>query len=476
MKLIRHSFYNIMGLGLPLLVAVFSIPVLIRALGEARFGLLTLIWAVVSYFGLFDLGLGRALTQKLAVEFSAENHSRVGSLVATSLVLMAVLGIFAGTLMAALAEWGVGLIKDIPNQQEAIKAVYWMAAAMPSIVLTSGLRGILEARQAFAIVNLIRLPMGLFTFLGPLLVVYFGEIQLDVIAFVLSVGRGVACLVHGWYAWRQLPLDRGGLTVQRMMIKPLCISGGWMTVSNVVGPLMGYLDRFVVGALASSLAVAYYATPQELISKLSILPSALMSVVFPQFSKLSVDLNKETTELIANITSVTIFLCLPAFCFISFFSFEILALWIGNDFSNKAAGVLSLMACGMLINSISFVPLTWLQAADRSKKVAAIHLLELPVFCAMLWFGIHKFGIMGAAVAWVLRIVFDACLLWLILALQDCKFTGVAKKYLFQSIVISSFIYIVSLIGFSIVFRSIIVFVVVSYCFFNLIGMFRSRD
>ena len=62
MKLLRHTAFNLIGLGAPLLVAVGTIPVLIHALGPARFGLLTLIWAVVSYFGLFDLGLGRALT------------------------------------------------------------------------------------------------------------------------------------------------------------------------------------------------------------------------------------------------------------------------------------------------------------------------------------------------------------------------------------------------------------------------------
>ena len=58
MKLFRHTVFNLIGLGAPLLVAVGTIPVLIHELGPGRFGLLTLIWAVVSYFGLFDLGLG----------------------------------------------------------------------------------------------------------------------------------------------------------------------------------------------------------------------------------------------------------------------------------------------------------------------------------------------------------------------------------------------------------------------------------
>lgn len=468
MKLVRHSLYNLLGLGLPLVVAIFCIPVLIRELGDARFGLLTLIWAVVSYFGLFDLGLGRALTQKLAVELSGGDHSRIGALVATSIVLMALLGVFAALLMAVLAPWGVGLIQDVPNQQEAINALYWMAAAMPAIVLTSGFRGILEARQAFAIVNLIRLPMGLFTFLGPLAVVYYGAAQLDLIALVLAVGRVIACVAHGWYAWQLLPPDAGRFAVQRIMVKPLCVSGGWMTVSNVVGPIMGYLDRFVVGALVSAQAVAYYATPQEIISRLSILPSALMSVVFPKFSEINLGFNEKAVAFVDKTTSLVVFACVPVFSMLSFFSPEILTFWIDLDFSKNASHTLSIMACGMLVNCISFVPLNWLQATERSKRVAIIHFIELPVFCALLWFGIQEWGIKGAAYAWVIRIALDSCLLWLVLASEECRLETLAKKYLFQSAMLPLIIYFVSLADFSVLTRSIILITVIAYCLLQL--------
>ena len=57
-----------------------------------------------------------------------------------------------------------------------------------------------------------------------------------------------------------------------------------MTVSNIVSPLMVTLDRFLIGALVSVTAVAYYATPYEVITKLSLIPGALMGVMFPAFS------------------------------------------------------------------------------------------------------------------------------------------------------------------------------------------------
>ena len=414
MKLLRHTFFNLIGLGAPLLVAVGTIPVLIHELGPSRFGLLTLIWAVVSYFGLFDLGLGRALTQQLAVVFADKDYQKVGPLVGTATVLMAVLGVIAGVLMAAAAPWGVGLINDVPDRHEAINAVFAMALAMPFIVLTSGFRGILEAKHAYGIINLIRLPMGLLTFLGPLAVVlYERNAHLDHIALVLVAGRVIACGVHAYSAWRVLPMERSALACHADLLKPLCSSGGWLTVSNIVSPLMSYLDRFVLGAIVSASSVAYYATPQELVLKLAIIPIALTAVLFPALSA-SIKDSQESTFILVEKAIFWLFLTiLPITVAITLFAERLLGSWIGKDFSNESAVLLQILSIAMFIGSMAQIPFTIIQSAGRSKITALIHCVEVPVFLLTLWFLISFWGALGAAYAWLCRILVDTILMTL---------------------------------------------------------------
>ena len=69
--LARNTFFTLVGYGAPLLVAVFAISLLIQGFGTDRFGVITLSWAVMGYFSLFDFGLGRATTR-----FVAEYHAR----------------------------------------------------------------------------------------------------------------------------------------------------------------------------------------------------------------------------------------------------------------------------------------------------------------------------------------------------------------------------------------------------------------
>lgn len=413
MKLIRHSIYNLLGLGVPLIVAVFTIPVLITELGEARFGLLMLIWAVVSYFGLFDLGLGRALTQQMAIVFSNNDHKKVGPLVGTATLLIAMLGIFAGLLMAGVAPWGVSLIREVPDREEAISAVYIMAAALPFIVLTSGFRGILEARHAFGIVNLIRFPMGLLTFLGPLLVVvYENQPRLDHIALVLVAGRVIGCGVHAYYAWRVLPRERSALTWQPDLLKPLSISGGWMTVSNIVSPFMGYVDRLVIGVIVSASAVTYYATPHELITKLSIFPGAMTAVLFPTFAAQMARRDEQAWPLFIRAVHGLFLALLPVTVILMLFAHELLALWINSDFADHSAIILQIFAVGILINCLAQVAFTLIQSLGASRLTAQAHLIELPLFLLALWLLTSAHGALGAVIAWLLRIVFDSVLMF----------------------------------------------------------------
>src|SRR6267142_6402191 len=97
--LARNMLWNLLGNGAPLLVAVFSIPILIQGLGKERFGVLTLAWALIGYASLFDLGLGRALTQLVAKKLGAGEDREVPPLIWTSLLLMLVLGLLGAVVV-----------------------------------------------------------------------------------------------------------------------------------------------------------------------------------------------------------------------------------------------------------------------------------------------------------------------------------------------------------------------------------------
>lgn len=414
---LRNSVYNLLGLGLPLVVAVIAIPALIHSLGAEQFGILTIIWAVVSYFGLFDLGLGRVVTQQIAIAIAEDDSDRLKVVVGTSSVLMASLGIVGAIAMAVSAPLLAHEFTKTADPAAVTRAFYWMAAAMPAIVLTSGYRGMLEATGRFGLVNAIRFPMGVFTYAGPLAVVWAGHGGLEAISAVLCVGRIVACVLQAFYALRSLPAKVGTGRFERSMIQPMLSMGGWMSISNIVGPLMNYTDRFLLGFVASAQAVAYYATPQEMVLRIGIIPTAVAAVLFPLFTSQSNSAGASVMR--ANLrrySLVILALLLPFTVLLALFAHPLLALWISPVFADNATVPLQIMSVAALCSGLAQIPFTMLQGRARADLTAKLHLVELPLYIGLLYILVLHYGPVGAALAWLARIGADMlALYWLCL-------------------------------------------------------------
>lgn len=401
------------GLGLPLVVAVVAIPVLISGLGDEQFGILTLMWAIVGYFGLFDLGLGRAVTQQVAASVAMDDSPRVTGIVGTASLLMLCLGLVGGVVLFATAPALTQQLLQSGDPDEVTRAFFWMALAMPAIVLTSGYRGMLEAMGRFGLVNAIRFPMGVFTFGGPLVVVWMGYPRLDVIAAVLCAGRIVACVVHGYYALRSVPGLAGVGQIDRGLLRPLLSMGGWLSISNIVSPLMSYIDRFVLGFVATAAAVAYYATPQELILRLGIIPGAVTAVLFPLFAARHAggERNRSGGD-VRRYSLLMLLMMLPLTLILLVAAEPLLAWWITPEFAEKSASILQVMSVAALASGLAQVPYTMLQGRGRADVTAKLHLIEFPLYIALLWLLVLIFGAVGAAWAWLIRIAGDMCALY----------------------------------------------------------------
>src|SRR5271154_4799860 len=272
--LARNTVWNLIGNGAPLIVAVFSIPISIHGLGKERFGVLTLAWALIGYASLFDIGLGRALTQLVAKKLGSGEAHEIPALAWTSLLLMMLLGIAGTVCILLIAPWLVGHGLNVPGelQRETLQSFRLLGLSVPLVITTAGLRGLLEAHQRFGIISALRIPLGVFTFAGPLLVLPFSRSSVAVVA-TLVAGRILAWIAHLLVCLRVLPELGQSIEWEQSAVGPLLRSGGWMTVTNVVGPLMSTLDRFVIGAMVSLTAVAYYATPYEVVTKLLLVPA-----------------------------------------------------------------------------------------------------------------------------------------------------------------------------------------------------------
>jgi len=413
--LAKNSLINLAGFGLPLLVGLIAIPLIVRGFGIERFGVLTLAWAIIGYFSLFDMGLGRAITQSMAARLGSASARDVARLAWTGLLLMLIFSLIGAVIVAVLTPWFVSSVLNMPEalREETIDAFILLAVAIPAVVLSAGLAGILTALQRFDLINALRIPMGTMIFLVPLAILPYSKSMAYVCAGLLGI-RILFLVLHAaacFYAYPPLRAHRG---IERSEIRGLLSFGGWMTVSNVIGPLMVYMDRFVIGAVLTLSAVAYYVTPYEMVTRLWAIPAALVAVLFPAFAAAKSAGSDHAASLYSMGGRAILGILAPIVLVLVVFAEEGLRLWLGEDFAQNSAAVLQWLAIGVFINSYAQVPFAFIQGVGRADITAKLHLLQLPVYVAMMFWLLNMHGIIGVAIAWLLRAAMDAALLTLL--------------------------------------------------------------
>lgn len=411
----RNTLANLLGNVLPLIVGLLAIPYTVRGLGNDRFGILTIAWAILGYFGLFDLGLGRATTKYVAEYLSRDEIDRLPKLIWTSIVSQLLLAL-AGTLLAlAVLPLLVDRALRLPVVliPETKTAFIILAASLPVVTLSNVLRGILEATQRFDLVNYVKVPATVSVFLLPVVAIWLG-MRLPGIIFLLVLSRFMVIVAYWVLCLRELPVLRTAYAADSATLGRLFSYGGWIAISSVLVPFLTNADRFLIGSLLSMSAVTYYAAPFEALNRLLIIPASLSAVLFPTFSGLdAADKGRtELSELYARSVKSLLLVITPAVILLYVLAPTILRLWLGTEFETHSTSVLRILSVGMLINSLAYIPYSLLQAIGRPDLTAKFHLLQLPLYAVLMWFLIRTIGVSGAALAWTIRAAIDALCLF----------------------------------------------------------------
>jgi hypothetical protein len=112
--LMNNLLWNFSGHVAPLLGALVAAPLLISGLGLDRFGILMIAWMVIGYF-----------------------------------VLLFGLGVAGAGCLGLLTSWLVSDVLNIPSGllAETVRSFYLLAASVPLVVLTAGLRITLAPKE-----------------------------------------------------------------------------------------------------------------------------------------------------------------------------------------------------------------------------------------------------------------------------------------------------------------------------------------
>ena len=395
-----------------MLIGVVSVPVYLHLIGNDRYGVLAIVWLFLGYFGLFDPGLTRAALYHIARLVEDEDAVERESVFWTALLVNMIFGLVGGLVLYFVAKPLFMTTFKMPEtmREEVMKSLPWLSASITVSIFTAILGGALQARERFAEYNVLYAGNALGAQLVPLAVAYWRGPDLAWLIPAVIIARMLGTIPSFFVLRKAMPLGIGG-GFDRSMLKPLFTYGGWVTISNLINPILGSMDRMLIGSVLSAEAVAFYTVPFNLVSRFSVLPGAVASGLFPRLSRGEMSersrlAGEAVVTLSAVMTPVMIFsiAALPIF----------MRLWVGQAFASHAVPVGIALLVGVWVNSLAYIPAAHLGSINRPDLPAKFHAYEVIPFLAVLWVGLHYFGLLGAAWAWTLRVAVDAVLLFIV--------------------------------------------------------------
>ena len=410
-RLASNVLYQFGSQSLLLVLSFAFSPYIVHRLGVDLYGLLILAGLTTNYFAIVELGLGQATVKFLADAYARRDWTGLRLMLWTSLLTYLALSVVGALGLAALTPWLTHLLR-VPRASIILTQQIFYISAVGLVVSMMGsiFSAVPRALERFDIVTFLSVPAGAGQLALNLLLLYFGySIRALVIGGVVIQGLVLAAYI-GIALHLLPPLRRPAW--DRPALRQLLGFGSLVSISQVVGPLLTHIEKFIIGSVLTLSAVAFYSVPYNLVWALTIIPGSISGVLFPAFSRLAAEgQHGRRSHLLLRGTKYVFLAILPIAVVLAAFSRRFLAAWMGPDFAEHSTVVLQVLAFAVVINSVAAPSYLALQAMGRPGIPAAFHVLEVCLHIPLCFFLIGRYAVLGGAMAWAVRVCLDTLLL-----------------------------------------------------------------
>ncbi|MDD5044344.1 MAG: flippase [Candidatus Omnitrophica bacterium] len=412
LKIITNVAWNFFGQIVLLIAALCVTPFIVHRLNVNLYGIYSLIGIIIGYFSFLQFGLGTAMVKYVSESIAKADNEKIRRLFWSCFFTYFFMGILGTAIIAFSAAPIVEKILKIQPDltATAIDAVRIGSLGFLLSMLLGVMSGVIQAVGRFDILNRVG--------------IFLGVAQLILAAGLLKLGyslreviiSNVAVQAWGIYIYwiatvRLLPfLSRP--VWDRASLVTLFKFGGFVTISGVTAPILINIEKIFLTSLRSLAALTYYAIPFGLMDRLTVIRSAFSSVLLPVFSSLDGSSEERMNkELHLRSVLYIFFLYLFFVLFFTIFAKPFLAWWVGESFIRNSASILVVLSLAGLVNALAAPSLNALQGKGKPHIPAIFHTVETIIYIPVGFFLIKKFGGLGAAFAWFLRVFFDTLLL-----------------------------------------------------------------
>lgn len=398
LSLLRNAFSNLLGAMIPALVALGTVPLVVKGLGDASYGVYSLVTAIVGYFAVIDINV-TAGSVKYIAEFNAhKDQQRIDETVFFGLSVYSLLGLLGGIGLYLGAHFFVTRVFSVPPQLvgEAVATLKLAALGFFLGQLQSYLNSIPQSLMRYDIASRIEMVFGTGVPLLTVAVLMLGYGLFEVI-LVRVAASALNCALL-WHCIRRLLPQLAWRKPGRAIRRELLGFSAYSFLSRFAGLSYAYADKLIIGALVGVTGLAYFTVASTLANRVLSLTFRLSSVLFPAASALAARGELERLRILyLKASRYVVFLNASVLVLVAVFSYQILYYWIDPQFARVGQVVLAVMALSQFIDSLTSLPSLVNDGMGHPRYSGMFALARAGVGLVAVYIGVAGWGIAGAA-------------------------------------------------------------------------------
>lgn len=351
-RLVRNTVLNAMSQFASLLAAFVFMPLLVRAFGLTNYGLYVLISAVAAYAALLDLGVGQALTRKVAESAATDEPHLASESISTALAFYAAVGVVVTVVMVVLGTFAQGVFHVSARQAELLRTMLWIAAAFQLVQWPmSAARYVLAGLQRYDLLVYASLGGTALNVGGTIAVLVLGWGPVALVGLV-GFSAAVAAFAMVLMARRLVPLDEVRLSSASRPLLFAMFAFGWGVFVVQLSDVLFYqqTDRLILGILAGAIAVGLYEASAKINNVMTYLSALTVSAVMPLASSMDASGREASLRsLFVRGTKYGSAFVAPVAVMVVVFADPLLVAWLGPRFAGQGIVLQTLVVPHVLV-------------------------------------------------------------------------------------------------------------------------------
>jgi O-antigen/teichoic acid export membrane protein len=391
------------------IVGLVLTPFIIKNLGDAEYGLYTLIGAFVGYISLLDLGLNTTIVRFVAKYRAEKNKKEEENFL---FITMCVYGLISLIILLVGLTLYFNLETIFSNSltlDELSKAkvmflilIFNLVITLPGGVFTaicSGYEHFVFPRTVNIFRYIIRsiLVVGLMLIGGDSI----GLVLLDTVMNLLVI------VFNGVYVFKKLKVTFKLYEFKTPLVKEIFSYSIWVFILVIVSQLQWKAGQVIIGTLTNTTLVAIYGVGIMLGSYYGAFSSAITGVFLPKATKMIVENvnGKELTLMMIKIGRLVFLVLMIIFSSFVLFGKQFVLLWVGDTYIDSWLVALIIMI-GYTTTLIQGFANEILKAKSLFKYKAIVYIIFLGFGTLSGAFMVKTYGIIGmvtgTTIGWII--------------------------------------------------------------------------